>query len=462
MNGDALPTLAETQRLLARRALSATELTRRCLDRIAAYDPRLNAFLTVTAEQALAAARAADRAIKSGRAGPLAGIPLGIKDIFETQGVRTTAHSRILEHHVPTADAEVVRRLKAAGAVILGKLATHEFAFGGPAFDLPWPPARNPWDPARFTGGSSSGSGAAVAAGLCLGALGSDSGGSIRLPAGYCGVAGLKTTQGLISRRGVIPLAPSLDTVGPMAWTVEDCAILLEVLAGYDPADPASLQSPRVAYRRGLRRSLAGMRVGFVLHFHERDVPATPEMTGAIAEAARMLKDLGCKIEEVTLPPMSEFSAVTRAILAAEAYALHEATLKARVSDYSRAFRLRVLPGGLMRAADYLAAQRRRTVLAAKVNACFARYDALLTGVIPRPAPLLEAEKPEETALSPSLVTPANVAGIPALAVCVGYSANGLPLGCQLLGPAFGEASILCLGHQLEMAAGTRSRRPRL
>src|SRR5487761_2491011 len=255
---EALPTLAEAARLISARKLGPVELTRAMLDRIAALDPKLNAFITVTERQALAAARAAERALAAGRRGPLLGIPLAYKDIYETAGVRTTAHSRLLADNIPKHDAETVRRLAAAGAVMLGKLATHEFAIGGPGFDLPWPPARNPWDTRRFTGGSSSGSGAAVAAGLALGALGSDTGGSIRLPAAYCGIAGLKPTPGLVSRRGVIPLAPSLDTAGPMAWTAQDCAILLDVLAGHDPADPASVQVPLPGYARAIEASAKG------------------------------------------------------------------------------------------------------------------------------------------------------------------------------------------------------------
>ncbi|MGH7084956.1 MAG: amidase, partial [Acetobacteraceae bacterium] len=229
-------TIAEAGRLIAAKKLSPLELTRSLLARIAALDPEINAFLTVSARKAEAQARAAEKALKTGRRGRLLGIPLACKDVFATAGIRTTAHSRLLADNVPTEDAAAVGRLAAAGAVMLGKLATHEFAIGGPAFDLPWPPARNPWDRERFTGGSSSGSGAAVAAGFVLGALGSDTGGSIRIPAAYCGIAGLKPTPGLVSRRGVIPLAPSLDTVGPMAWTAEDCALMLDALAGYDPA----------------------------------------------------------------------------------------------------------------------------------------------------------------------------------------------------------------------------------
>ncbi|HTU52414.1 MAG TPA: amidase, partial [Acetobacteraceae bacterium] len=251
-------TIAEAARLIAAKKLSPVELVRSLLARIQQFDPRINAFITVTGRQALAQARAAEKAVMAGKRGRLRGIPLAYKDIYATAGVRTTAHSRLLAENVPKEDAEAIRRLAAAGAVMLGKLATHEFAIGGPAFDLPWPPARNPWDTERFTGGSSSGSGAAVAAGLALGALGSDTGGSIRIPAAYCGIAGIKPTPGLVSRRGVIPLAPSLDTAGPMAWTAEDCAILLDALAGHDPADPASVAVPKGSYARALSLPVKG------------------------------------------------------------------------------------------------------------------------------------------------------------------------------------------------------------
>ena len=325
----------------------------------------------MTERQALAAARAAERAVMAGRRAPLLGIPLAYKDIYETAGVRTTAHSRILADNVPKQDAETIRRLHAEGAVMLGKLATHEFAIGGPAFDLPWPPARNPWDTRRFTGGSSSGSGAAVAAGLALGALGSDTGGSIRLPAAYCGIAGIKPTPGLVSRRGVIPLAPSLDTAGPMAWTAQDCAILLDALAGHDPADPASVPGPQVSYAAAIAAPLRGLRVGLLRRFYEHDVPASPEMLQMMSRAAATLRGLGCRVEDATLPAVQEYNAVGRVIISSEAYALHEATLKTRLSDYSRVFRVRVLAGALVRAADYIAAQRRRTDLIATTAKAF-------------------------------------------------------------------------------------------
>ncbi|HUA76845.1 MAG TPA: amidase [Acetobacteraceae bacterium] len=455
-------TIAEAARLIAGKRLSPVELTRGLLARIERLDPRLNAFITVTGRHALTQARAAEKAVMAGKRGRLLGIPLAYKDIYATAGVRTTAHSRLLAENVPKEDAEAVRRLAAAGAVMLGKLATHEFAIGGPAFDLPWPPARNPWDTERFTGGSSSGSGAAVAAGLALGALGSDTAGSIRIPAAYCGIAGLKPTPGLVSRRGVIPLAPSLDTAGPMAWTAEDCALLLDALAGHDPADPASVPVPKESYARALGSPVKGLRIGLLRHFHERDVPAGAEMLQTVAVAARRLAELGCRVEEASLPAVQEYNAVGRIIISAEAYALHETNLQTRLSDYSRTFRMRVLSGGLIRAADYLAAQRRRSDLIAATARAFARYDLLISAAAPGPAPLLRDQRPDEGFAIPFLATPANVAAIPAAVICAGFTARGLPLGVQIMGPAWSEALVLRVAHRLEEALGTRARRPDL
>ncbi|HEY1930792.1 MAG TPA: amidase [Acetobacteraceae bacterium] len=464
MKGSAPPflTIADAGRLIAAKKLSPVELTRSLLDRIATVDAQLNAFLQVTERQALAAARAAERAVMSGRKGPLLGIPVAYKDIYETAGVRTTAHSRILADNVPAQDAETVRRLGAAGAVMLGKLATHEFAIGGPAFDLPWPPARNPWDTRRFTGGSSSGSGAAVAAGLALGALGSDTGGSIRLPAAYCGIAGLKPTPGLVSRRGVIPLAPSLDTAGPMAWTAQDCAILLDALAGHDPLDPASVPGPTVSYARAIEAPLKGLRVGLLRRFYEHDTPGSPEVLQMMTRAAATLRGLGARVEDAALPSVQEYNAVGRIIICAEAYALHEPTLRTRLSDYSRVFRVRVLAGALIRAADYIAAQRRRTDLIAETAKVFERFDVLLSAPTAGSAPLLTEQRPDDGFSRPLETTVANVAAIPSLVVCGGFTATGLPLGLEIMGPAWGDATVLRVGHQFELAAGLRGRRPEL
>jgi aspartyl-tRNA(Asn)/glutamyl-tRNA(Gln) amidotransferase subunit A len=455
-------TIAEAGRLIAAKKVSPVELVKTLLARIETIDPQLNAFLTVTERPALAAARAAERAVMAGRRGPLLGIPLAFKDIYETAGVRTTAHSRILLDNIPTHDAETVRRLHEAGAVMLGKLATHEFAIGGPAFDLPWPPARNPWDLRRFTGGSSSGSGAAVAAGLALGALGSDTGGSIRLPAAFCGIAGMKPTPGLVSRRGVIPLAPSLDTAGPMAWTAQDCAILLDALAGHDPADPASVPGPAGSYARAIATPLKGLRVGVLRRFYEHDAPGSPDVLHLMTNAITILQQLGCRVSDATLPPVQDYNAVGRVIISAEAYALHEATLKTRLSDYSRVFRVRVLAGALVRAADYIAAQRRRSDLIAITAKAFEQFDVLITSPTTSVAPLLNEQRPDDGFARPLITTVANVAAVPSLVVCGGFTPAGLPLGLEIIGPAWGDATVLRVGHHFEQAAETRTHRPSL
>jgi aspartyl-tRNA(Asn)/glutamyl-tRNA(Gln) amidotransferase subunit A len=453
-------TIAEAARLIATKKLSPVELTKALLARIAAINPKINAFLTVTDKAALTAARAAERAVMAGRKDPLLGIPVAYKDIYETADVLTTAHSRILESNIPQHDAETVRRLRAAGTVMLGKLATHEFAIGGPAFDLPWPPARNPWDTRRYTGGSSSGSAAAVAAGLALGALGSDTGGSIRLPAAYCGIAGLKPTPGLVSRRGVIPLAPSLDTAGPMAWTALDCALLLDALAGHDPADPASVPGPTLSYARSLDTPVKGLRVGVLRHVYEHDMPASMDVLQVMNHAVAVLKSLGCQVEDATLPPLQDYNAVGRVIISAEAYALHEATLQTRLSDYSRTFRIRVLSGALIRAAEYIAAQRRRSDLIAITAKAFERFDVMVSSPTAGSAALLSEQRPDDGFGRPLATTLANVAAVPSLVVCAGWTPAGLPLGLEIIGPAWGDATVLRVGHQFERETGTRDRRP--
>ena len=458
-------TIADAAGMIRARRLSPVELARSVLERIERVNPRLDAYLLVTAQAAISAARAAEKAAMQGALkGPLHGIPLAYKDIYDTAGVRTTAHSRLLENNVPAEDAETVRRLGAAGAVMLGKLATHEFAIGGPAFDLPWPPARNPWDTERFTGGSSSGTGAAVAAGLALGSLGSDTGGSIRFPAAYCGIAGLKPTAGLVSRRGVIPLSPSLDTAGPMAWTAEDCALLLDVIAGHDPADPASVPStPRAGgYAAAAKRGVKGLRVGVIRRFYETDLPASAEVIEQMEDAERLLKELGCTVATADCPPLVSFNATNRLIISGEAYALHEADLIARPEAYSRAFRVRVMAGGVMRAADYIQAQRHRRSLAAELNALFSRFDVLVTASTPGPAPRLADQTLDEGLSRPTYSAPANISGGPAMSVCSGFAPNGLPLGLQIIGPPFGDATVLAVGHAVEEASGSRSRRPAL
>src|SRR5271168_4625949 len=268
----AIPTVAEAARAIAAKQLSPVDLTRACLDRVHKLDGELNAFVHLTEERALADARAAEAAIMArGPKGPLHGIPIGLKDIVDTKGIPTTCQSKLLQDNIPDADATCAEKLAVAGTVLIGKTTTHEFADGGPSFDLPRPPARNPWNTEHFTAGSSSGTGAAVASGMILCGIGTDTGGSIRGPAALCGIAGLKPTYGLVSRAGVAPAAFSLDHIGPMAWTSEDCAIMLQTLAGHDPRDPASADRPVPDYSAALGGGIKGLKIGVIHHFHETD-----------------------------------------------------------------------------------------------------------------------------------------------------------------------------------------------
>jgi aspartyl-tRNA(Asn)/glutamyl-tRNA(Gln) amidotransferase subunit A len=456
-------TLAEAARLIERRDLSPVELVDSRLDRIARLDHRLNSFITLTAEEARAAARAAEAEIAAGQyRGPLHGIPIGLKDIYETKDVPTTGHSKVMQDHVPRADAFSVRKLRAAGAIIVGKLATHEFALGGPSFDLPWPPARNPWDTSRFTGGSSSGTGAAVAAGLVLGGTGSDTGGSIRGPAAYCGLAGIKPTYGLVSRRGILPLSFALDHAGPMAWTAEDCAILLQAMAGHDPADPASANRPIPDYRAALAGGVRGLRIGLVRHFYERDNEANAATRQAIAAAAGVLEDLGCTVRELTLSPLADWAACGVTIMLAEAYAIHEADLRRRFTDYGEAFRDRMALAGLLTGADYVQATRRRRELIDELDRAMADLDLVMTAAAPSEAPPIDGVGKFSILERPSLTMPFNVTGSPAMAVCCGFTAEGLPLSFQIVGRRFEDARVLRLAHAYEEATPWRSRRPRL
>lgn len=458
------PTIAEASALIAAKQLSPVELTQHCLDRIAQLDGTLHAFLHLDAPRALAAARAAEADIsRAGPRGPLHGIPLGIKDIYDVEGMPTTAHSRQRQHASPaTADAASVGSLAAAGAIILGKLATHEFAFGGPSFDLPWPPARNPWNPDHFTGGSSSGTGAAVAAGLVLGGLGSDTGGSIRLPAAYCGIAGLKPTYGLVSRVGVLPLAYSLDHVGPMAWSVEDCALLLQAIAGHDPADPASAARPVPDFRRELDLGAKGLRIGVLRGFHAVENPVNAATGTALDGALDFYRREGAFIREVHLSPLLDWRAVGMLIMLVEAFTVHQEWMRGRMSWYGERFRDRVALGGLIAASDYIDAQRLRRELILELDHATADVDVLLTATVPSEAPRLDQVEKWATIEQPNFTSPFNVSGFPALSLCAGYGAGGLPLALQLIAKPFAEPVLLRAGHAYERAMPWRARRPAL
>src|SRR5882757_4294721 len=300
--------IAVAAALIRRKALSPVELTQAFIDRAASLDPKINAYILPTPDLALQQARQAEREIVAGdHRGALHGIPYGAKDVFATAGIATTGHSKAYADVVPPADATAVAKLRDAGAVLLGKLSTHECAHGGPSFDLPWPPARNPWDLARFSGGSSSGSAAGVAAGLMPAALGTDTGGSIRIPAALCGTVGLKPTYGLVSRHGVMPNSFTYDHAGPLTWTVADCAIVLQALAGHDEKDPASAARPVPDYRAGLTGGIKGLRFGVLRHLHEVDVPLPAASKAALEQAYGVLASLGAVLEDAAIRPAQDY-----------------------------------------------------------------------------------------------------------------------------------------------------------
>ncbi len=455
--------IAQAARLIERKQLSPVELTQALLDRAEALDPQLNAYLLLTADQALAQARAMEAEIAAGRyRGALHGIPFALKDIFSTAGIRTTGQSRICADAVPTQDAAAVTRLYEAGGILLGKLATHEFAHGGPSFDLAWPPARNPWNTGHFTGGSSSGSGAAVAAGLTPAALGTDTGGSIRLPAALCGIVGLKPTYGLVSRRGVYPNSFTFDHAGPMAWTVEDAALLLQAIAGHDPEDPASADRPVPDYHAALQDGLAGVRIGVVRHFHETDIDTDPEVVAAFEAALAVLRSLGASVEDVRLRPAKQYSDVKITIAESELFNIHAANFRSRPGDFGEDFLGRALGAVLISGSDYMDAQRERRSMLAELRPVWQRYNALVTPTAPAPAPPFGAWRTVNFLQKASFTTPWNVSGGPALSQCMGFSTAGLPLALQIAGRPFDDATVLGIGHAYERATGWRARRPNL
>ncbi len=461
--------LTDLRRLYQQRALSPVEVTRACLEQIERLNPTLNALLTVTAEMALASARAAEERWGRGEpVPPLLGAPMTLKDLIDTAGVRTTYGSALTERHVPTTDATVVHRLKSAGAVLLGKAALHEWAFGVTNDNPHFGPTRNPWDPTRIPGGSSGGSAVALAAGMGAGSVGTDTGGSIRIPAALCGVVGLKPTFGRISRAGVYPLAWSLDHVGPMARTVADVALLLEVMAGPDPADPTTVGLPPLT-RPALETSgdLRGLRLGRPEGAPWDDVE--PAVAAAFAQALRTLTDLGATIQPVSLPDADLIAATNPLIIMAEAATVHWDRLRADPDAYGPDVRTRLEAGATILAADYLRAQQARRRLIAAMRALFTTVDLLVLPTTPAAAPPIGARAialpsgPVETRLALTRFTNLfNLTGLPALSVPAGFTPDGRPVGLQIVGPADSEAMVLRVGHLYSQATPWSGRRPPL
>lgn len=462
-------TIAEAARELGAGNLSAVELMRSVLDQVDRHDKTFNSYITVRPPDELLkdARRADERRGTIETRSPLDGIPVALKDNFATAGLRTTAGSRILADWTPDRDATVVSKLRDEGALIVGKLNMHEFA-NGPTNDNPhYGRVLNPWDVGRTPGGSSGGSGAALAADMCLGATGSDTGGSIRTPAAFCGIVGLKPTYGLVGRDGVVPFSWSLDHVGPMGRTCRDVAVLLQAMAGHDPGDPASVHTPGVNYASSLDAGVEGLVVGVETTYFGRLMQ--PSVRGAFGYALSQLAEVGAKVEEVDIPSMDAALAAEVAILFPEAATFHKKHLDQRHEDYGEDVRRSLLSGRLYSAVDYVQAQRVRAVLKRELTKLFESVDVLATPTVIIEAPewetarfLVEDEELDELNAFIRCTAPFNLAGNPALSVPCGFGEHGLPVGLQLIGRPFAEAEVLRAGQALETALGARQRRPPL
>ncbi|MDR7418420.1 MAG: amidase [Armatimonadota bacterium] len=445
----------ELSAAIGRRQLSPVEVVTTLLERIDRHDGVLHTYITVCADQALAAARRAERDIMRGRRrGPLHGIPVSHKDISWTAGVRTTAHSRTLQDFVPAEDATHVRRLADAGMILLGKTSTTEFANG--EMDL-FGYTPNPWNLAYYTGGSSAGSASALAAGLAVATTGSDTGGSIRVPASFCGIVGLKPTYGRVSRYGVIPLSWTLDNAGPMTRTVRDCAVMLGAMAGHDPRDPSSADLPVPDFTSGLTRGLRGLVLGVPRqHYFEG---LEPDVDRAVRTALRQFEALGARLEDVDLPHAGRLEPAYSVIIAAEAYAVHAARLRRQWALYGERSRRRIAAGACYTAAEYQHALQIRRVWAHELDGVLQRVDALVAPTLPYAAFTLETQRagPPDSSWGTRQF---NLSGHPALSIPCGFTTEGLPVGLQLAGRAFDEAMLFRIAHAYEQATAWHTRRP--
>jgi aspartyl-tRNA(Asn)/glutamyl-tRNA(Gln) amidotransferase subunit A len=458
-------TLSEAADLIARGRISPVELTTALLHRIERIEPRLSSFITVTAEEALEQARSAEAEIRRGQdRGPLHGIPLAIKDLFETEGVRTTAGSKHLAAYLPAADSAVVARLKEAGAILLGKLNMHEWAMSVTNINPHWQTCANPWDLTRISGGSSGGAGAALAAEFCLGAIGSDTAGSIRIPSSFCGVVGLKPTFGRVSLRGALPLSWNLDHAGPMARRVQDAALLLQMIAGYDPDDPCSIPMPP-GDDAELRSGVRGWRVGLALDgFFSASKRPDPEVIAAVLAAAQVFEQLGAHVTEIALDGAQAATRAALNMIVADAAAYHHERLERQPDDFGADVLDSLRRGAALPATEYAQARRAQSSFRRQIERVFDGYDVLLTPTMPVAAPPVE-EPQGDRSTRPSLVSytaPFNLAGVPALSLPCGFTGDHLPIGLQILARPWAEATALRAGYAYEQATDWHLRRPPL
>jgi aspartyl-tRNA(Asn)/glutamyl-tRNA(Gln) amidotransferase subunit A len=464
----ALMSLTAVARAIADKQISSREVTQSCLDRIARWQPRLNAFMAIEAEDALKAADAADAALAGGaRRGVLHGVPLAHKDMYYEAGKVVTCGSRIRRDFVATTTATALQRLKDAGTIRLGSLQMAEFAYGPTGHNSHYGPVRNPFSLDRITGGSSSGSGSAVAARLTFAALGSDTGGSVRMPAHFCGVTGLKTTVGRISRAGAMPLSQSLDTVGPLTRTAEDCAVLLGLMAGADPADPTAISGPVPDYAAATRQDIRGLSIGVPSAFYVEDLDA--EVASILEATIAVFKREGANVVQVELPDQRQLSGAAQLVLAVEAAAFHKRWMIERAQDYGPQVLMRLQNGLAIPGVTYLEAMRWRGQALAAHLAAVANVDAVIAPVSPVAAPTIAesdvGNSPDAEAVIQRLTRftrPINYLGLPALSIPCGFSSIGLPVGMQLVGRSFEEATLLRLGAAFQRATDFHERMPKL
>ncbi len=450
-------TIREAAEALRSGALTSAALTESVLSRIEATEPRLNAYITVTAELAREQAAAADADLAAGRdRGPLLGIPMAFKDLFDVTGVATTGGNGYLRENFPERDAFVIERLREGGAVLLGKLGLHEFAMGTTSNNPHFGPVHNPWDTDRVPGGSSGGSGAAVAAGSCLGALGTDTGGSIRIPASLCGVVGLKPSSGRVSRSGVFPLSERFDHAGPLTRTVEDSALILQTIAGHDPDDPVSVDVPVPDYLADLERGAEGVRVGV-----PRDAQwagASDEVSAACESALATLEGLGAKIEDVSLPLMAKTERLL--ISSAESAVVHAEWLETHPERFGSDVRERLERGAAMKATEYIAELRWRDELTREIREVLRGVDVLVSPTTPITAPTIERGDADK--ILGRYTRSYNYVGVPALSMPCGFDRQGLPIGLMIAGRQFEDATVLRVGYAFEAATEWRLARPSL
>jgi aspartyl-tRNA(Asn)/glutamyl-tRNA(Gln) amidotransferase subunit A len=461
-------TIGKLSSLIQNKNVSPVEITQAILERISKLNPKVNAYITVLEDQAMEKARIAEKDIMEGNyKGPMHGIPVAVKDNMEAKGFKTTCASKVRENHISTFDATVVDRLQQAGAILVGKLNMHEFAIGATSTDSHYGPVRNPWDTSRISGGSSGGSAAATGASIALGTLGSDTRGSGRIPASLCGTVGLKPTYGLASNYGITPVAWSLDHPAPMTRTVEDAAIMLQAIAGYDPNDPSTVDIPLPNYRAAIRKEIKGLRLGFPTNFffHEID----PEVEKTVKETLKVFKDLGASIEEVAIPKIELVPVAGSFISPAEQFAYHETSVKNHFHDYSANVRERILTGSVMLAADYIKSQQFRNLLRRDVHRTLEGFDALLTPTTAVTAPEVGSgtvniggQEKNVLKLLSLFTAPWNLTGQPAISVPCGFGPNKMPIGLQIVGKSFNDGMIIRVANAYEANTSWHEKRPEL